>query len=72
MAGALKFLVRAPQWALMYQGVNITANVSNMVTAITYQDCLDGASGALEFELKDHDKRWQGAGHQLKETGRIL
>jgi phage protein D len=60
MAGALTFPVRAPQWVLTYQGVDITANVSHMVTAITYQDCLDGASGALEFELEDHDKRWQG------------
>jgi uncharacterized protein len=60
MAGALTFPVRAPQWVLAYQGVNITANVSQMVTAITYQDCLGGASGSLEFELDDHDKRWQG------------
>ncbi len=59
MAGALAFPVRTPQWVLTYQGVNITANISRMVIAITYQDCLDGASGRLEVELEDHDKRWQ-------------
>src|SRR5579859_5221603 len=61
MAGVLAFPVRAPKWVLTYQGVNITANISRMVIAITYQDCLDGASGALEVELGDHDKRWQGS-----------
>src|SRR5579863_5938097 len=60
MASAAAFPVRAPRWVLTYQGVNITADISQMVTAITYEDCLDGASGALEFELEDHDKLWQG------------
>ena len=60
MAGAVTFPVRAPHWILTYQGVDITTNIARMVTAITYQDCLDGASGALEVELEDHDKRWQG------------
>jgi Bacteriophage probable baseplate hub protein len=61
MASALTFPVRAPEWVLIYRGVNITADVSQMVTAITYQDCLDRASGALEFELEDHEKLWQGS-----------
>lgn len=60
MAGAIAFPVRAPLWVLTYQGVNITANISQMVTSITYLDRLDGASGALEVELEDHEKRWQG------------
>jgi uncharacterized protein len=61
MAGAATFPVRAPQWVLTYQGVNITADISRMVIAITYQDRLGGASGALEVELEDHEKRWQGS-----------
>ena len=61
MAGAVTFPVRAPQWVLTYQGVNITANISQMVTAITYEDRLDGGSGALEVTLEDHEKRWQGS-----------
>lgn len=60
MAGAVTFPVRAPQWVLTYKGVNITANISSMVTSITYTDRLDGASGSLEIELEDHAKRWQG------------
>jgi uncharacterized protein len=61
MAGAIAYPVRAPQWVLTYEGVNITADISSMVTSITYLDRLDGASGTLEVELEDHDKRWQGA-----------
>jgi uncharacterized protein len=60
MAGAIAIPVRAPQWVLTYQGVNITADISRMVLAITYSDRLDGCSGELEIELEDHDKRWQG------------
>jgi uncharacterized protein len=61
MAGAITFPVRAPQWVLNYEGVNITADISRMVTAITYEDVLDGASGALAVELEDHEKLWQGS-----------
>jgi uncharacterized protein len=60
MAGTIAFPVRAPQWVLTYQGVNITANISQMVTSIRYLDRLDGASGTLEVALEDHEKRWQG------------
>jgi phage protein D len=61
MASAIAYPVRAPQWVLTYKGVNITEDISAMVTSITYLDRLDGASGTLEVELEDHDKRWQGA-----------
>jgi phage protein D len=54
------YSVRSPQWILTYQGVNITADVSQMVVAIRYVDRLDGASGELEVELEDSAKRWQG------------
>lgn len=60
MAGVLSILVRAPQWVLTYQGVNITADISQMVTSITYLDRLDRASGMLEVALEDHEKLWQG------------
>ncbi len=52
--------VSQPQWVLTYKGVNITADISAMVISITYLDRLDGASGALEMELEDQDRRWQG------------
>lgn len=60
MVGAGTFAVRGLQWVLTYKGVNITADISSMVTSITYTDLLDGASGSLEIVLEDHVKRWQG------------
>src|SRR5665213_1926159 len=60
MASAIAFPVSSPQWVLTYQGVNITADISQMITSITYLDRLNGASGSLEVELEDHEKRWQG------------
>lgn len=61
MAGALGSTVRTPHWVLTYQGVDISSDISAMVLAITYEDCLGGASGTIEVELEDHQKRWQGA-----------
>src|SRR3984885_2771829 len=61
MAAAASYVVRAPQWILTYSGVNISADVSQMVIAIRYVDRLDGASGELEIELEDSKKLWQGA-----------
>jgi uncharacterized protein len=60
MAATASYTVRSPQWILSYLGVNITADVSQMVLAIRYVDRLDGASGELEVELEDSAKQWQG------------
>ncbi len=60
MTAAIWYPVRSPQWILSYSGVNITADISQMVLAIRYVDRLDGASGELEVELEDSAKRWQG------------
>lgn len=60
MVNTIASPVRAPQWVLTYQGVNITTDISQMVTSITYLDRLDGASGTLEVVLEDREKRWQG------------
>ncbi|HZC45308.1 MAG TPA: hypothetical protein VE243_02470, partial [Candidatus Acidoferrum sp.] len=60
MAASTSYTVRSPQWILSYLGVNITADVSEMVLAIRYVDRLDGASGELEVDLEDSAKRWQG------------
>src|SRR5277367_1046960 len=60
MAAGASYVVRSPQWILSYQGLNITADVSEMVLAIRYVDRLDGASGKLEVELEDSEKLWQG------------
>ena len=60
MAATASYIVRAPYWILTYSGVNITADVSEMVLAIRYIDRLDGTSGELEIELEDSAKLWQG------------
>jgi uncharacterized protein len=60
MAASTSYIVRSPQWILSYSGLNITADVSEMVLAIGYVDRLDGASGELEVELEDSGKLWQG------------
>jgi len=60
MAASAAYSVRSPNWILSYLGVNITANVSQMVLAIRYVDRLEGASGELEVDLEDSEKLWQG------------
>lgn len=60
MAGAIAYPVRHPQWVLTYAGKNITADVSNMVTEITYTDHESHVSDEIEVKLEDRDKRWQG------------
>ncbi len=59
-ASPIAYPVRAPQWVITYQGVNITGDISQMVLSIGYVDRLEAASGKAEIELEDHAKRWQG------------
>jgi phage protein D len=60
MAVAASYPVRSPQWVLGYSGVNISGDISPMVLGITYDDRLNAASGAVEVEIEDRAKRWQG------------
>ncbi|MGH7932267.1 MAG: phage late control D family protein [Candidatus Binataceae bacterium] len=60
MAASANYPVKSPQWILTYAGTNITADISAMVLAITYTDCLDGAAGEIEVALEDSQRRWQG------------
>jgi phage protein D len=60
MGTAAAYPVRAPQWVLTYEGMNITSNVSQMVVGVTYVDHLDALSGEVEIEVEDRDQRWQG------------
>ena len=60
MAASAAYSVRSPNWILTYLGVNITADVSQMVLAIRYVDRLEGASGELEVDFEDSEKLWQG------------
>src|SRR5580698_3617243 len=60
MAASAAYSVRSRNWVLTYVGVNITADVSQMVLAIRYVDRLEGASGELEVDFEDSEKLWQG------------
>ena len=60
MGSLFEYPVRTPQWILTYEGVNITADISQMVVEIIYTDRLTGAAGEIEVELEDHERRWQG------------
>lgn len=60
MSAAIAYPIRSPSWVLIYQGVNITADISRMVLSISYVDELGGRAGELEVELEDRERRWQG------------
>ncbi|MFZ0887222.1 MAG: contractile injection system protein, VgrG/Pvc8 family [Candidatus Binataceae bacterium] len=60
MATAITSIVRTPQWVLMFLGVNITADISRMVTEVTYTDHIGGQSSEIEIKVEDRDRRWQG------------
>jgi phage protein D len=57
---ALSYPVRHPRWVLTYAGRNITADVTGMVTAISYRDQVEHLSDEVELTLEDSDHRWQG------------
>jgi Bacteriophage probable baseplate hub protein len=61
MSAAISHPVRSPSWVLLYQGVNITTDVSAMVLSIRYVDELGGRAGELDIELDDGARRWQGS-----------
>lgn len=61
MASAALSPVAAPAWSIVYQGVNITADVSAMVLELEYQDQLSGLSGSAQVTFEDRDGRWRDA-----------
>src|SRR5438132_436017 len=60
MASEFAYAVRHPRWVLSYSGVNISADVSGMVTEISYTDQVAHSSDEVEVTLEDRDRRWQG------------
>ena len=61
MAAAATYSVRSPEWILTYNGSEITAAVSHMILAISYMDRLSAASGEVDIQVEDSQKRWQGS-----------
>ena len=68
MAGAIAYPVRHPQWVLNYAGKNISADISAMVTEISYTDHEAHVSDEIEVKLEDRDKRWQGPWYPSQAT----
>lgn len=60
MALSISYPVKVPRWVVTYKGVDITLDISPMLTAITYTDQLGSSAGSLELDLEDHQKFWQG------------
>jgi phage protein D len=60
MAGSIAYPVRTPQWILTYQGINVSADISDMVLDITYGDRVGGSASEIEIVLEDHERLWQG------------
>jgi phage protein D len=59
-SGRLSYPVRTPAWKLTYQGLNITGDVTPMMTEITWTRKEQHFSDAMEVTLEDRDKRFQG------------
>ncbi|HVA68711.1 MAG TPA: contractile injection system protein, VgrG/Pvc8 family [Candidatus Binataceae bacterium] len=60
MAAEITLPVRVPNWVITYQGVNITADISQMIRRITHTDRLGGVACRLEVGLEDRGQLWQG------------
>jgi phage protein D len=55
-----KYPVRHPLWELIYQGKNITQQVTPLATEITYTDKVEHHSDEIEIVFEDRERRWQG------------
>jgi phage protein D len=53
MIEAISYPVRAPMWRLVYSGVDITGDISPMVTAVAYTDRLGGRAGEISVDIGD-------------------
>ena len=59
MAVATLNPVRAPQWILIYNGIDISAATSARIVSLSYTDYLSQLSGDLQIVVEDHDRIWQ-------------
>lgn len=52
--------VRAPYFKVLYEGKDITADVSNYLLQLVFSDKEEGESDSLEIQLEDVDGLWRG------------
>lgn len=48
-----------PYYQVLYNGKNITADISRHLLSLSYSDKTEGESDELQIELEDKDKLWQ-------------
>lgn len=58
--------VPEPNFKVLYNGKNITADISKYMLSITYNDKTKGESDEVEIELEDVDALWQNAWYPEK------
>ncbi|MCR9073894.1 MAG: contractile injection system protein, VgrG/Pvc8 family [Alphaproteobacteria bacterium] len=47
-----------PVWVLVYEGVDISADIAPFVVRVTYTDHAHGESDEISVEIEDRDHRW--------------
>ena len=52
--------VKKPKFKLIYQGKNITQDISKDLISVTYTDATEGESDELELSIADKEYRWIG------------
>ncbi len=58
--------VPAPKYSVLYNGKNITEDISKYMLSITYNDKTKGESDEVEIELEDVDSLWQNSWYPEK------
>jgi phage protein D len=49
-----------PVYRIVYEGRDITAEIQDAVTGVTYTDAVDGMADTFEFDVMDTDGKWRG------------
>lgn len=52
--------VRTPAWRVSIEGRDVTREVAEWLTSLTYTDHVHGASDDVELQVHDSDGRWRG------------
>ena len=53
-------IVRSPYVKVLYNGKDISADVSEYLSSIVYTDKVDGESDTIEITVDDVDGLWRG------------
>jgi phage protein D len=51
--------MREPHWLITYEGADVSDDLTEMVTGVTYTDNLHGKTDEIELTIEDRDGRWR-------------